>query len=154
MALLLGVFLGMFGASSTSACLGPDLSARVALQGGTGAMEGGVIVTNRTSRRCTVVGRPGVSFFRAGQQLHVRVADGPSTTGARRPHTLTLRPRERAFVHLRWSNWCGAPSARITVRLLLRSAKSLVVRGTSYTPRCDDAHAVSVVRVGPWEPLR
>ena len=144
--------LASLALASPPACLAPDLSARLGLQGATGAMEGGVTVRNRTAHRCVLLGRPSVWFLVRGSQLLVRVAPGPSTTGVRRERPLTLAPGGRAFVHLRWSNWCGAPSTRITVRLYLRSKKPLLpVRGTAHTPRCDDRSAMSVVKVGPWE---
>jgi hypothetical protein len=138
--------------ASPPACTGPNLSARLGLQGATGALEGGVTVRNRTAHRCVLFGRPSVWFLDRGSQLLVRVAPGPSTTGRRREHALTLAPGGRAFVHLRWSNWCGARSTRIAVRLYLRAKKPVLpVRGTTHTPRCDDRSAMSVVRVGPWE---
>jgi hypothetical protein len=149
---VIAVLLAALAVASPPACRGPDLAARLALQGATGAMEGGVTVRNRTAHRCVLFGRPSVWLIEHGSQLLVRIAPGPSTTGARRARPLTLRPGGRAFVRLRWSNWCGAASTRITVRLYLRTTKPLLpVRGATRTPRCDDRSSVSVVRVGPWE---
>src|SRR5918912_676179 len=65
-----------------------------------------------------------------------------------------LAPRAAAFVHIRWSNWCGARSAPVHLRLWIMTVQPRVqVRGTVPAPRCDSAAAGSTVAVGPFESL-
>ena len=139
-------------ASGPRACYGGDLSARAGLQGAGGAMEGGVTVRNRSTHTCVLSGRPNVDFLNGDTPLRPNVLPGPSTTGVRRTRALRLRPGAKAFVHLRWSNWCGPRSPRVGVRLWLMSVKPrLPVSGTTGMPRCDNRERPSVVAVGPWE---
>jgi Protein of unknown function (DUF4232) len=144
-------------ARGPGACLGRDLTARAAFQGGTGAQEGGVALRNRVGHSCLLSGRATIDFVAGGRALSlpVRVAVGRATDGRIRDRTILLAPGQRAFVHSRWSNWCGERYGHVTVRLWLRSVEPRVhVRGVISSPRCDDNASASRVAIGPYERVR
>ena len=144
-------------AGGPGACLGSDLAARPAFQGGTGAQEGGVTLRNRSGHSCVLAGRAIVDFSAGAGPLPlpVRVVVGRATDGRRRDRTIVLAPGRRAFVHARGSNGCGRRYEHVTVRLWLRSVEPRVhVRGAISPPRCDDAAVASRVAVGPYERVR
>lgn len=149
--------LGVVSTSSAPAagpllCSARTLAARASLQGATGAIEGVVTVTNRRSYPCTLSGRPGVVFVRTESGLRVQKVSGPSTTGQKDPRTIVLLSGQRAFVRLRWSNWCGTRYPYVGLLLTLRNHQPrLIVDGTAPTPPCLKRNAGSVVAVGPWE---
>jgi hypothetical protein len=139
------------------ACLGDDLAARANFQSATGAQEGGVVMRNQTRHSCELSGRAVVDFVPSGQSdpLPVVVAAGRATDGHLRDRTIVLASGERAFVHTRWSNWCGGGLRVVAVRLWLQSVEPRVrVRGAISTPGCDDSARSSRVVVGPYERFR
>jgi hypothetical protein len=144
-------------AGGPGACLGPEIAARAAFGGATGAQEGGVILRNRSGHSCLLTGRATVDFAVRARAfpLPVLVTAGRATNGRRRDRTLALLSGQRAFVHVRWSNWCGERYERVTVRVWLMSVEPRVhVRGSISSPRCDHSAAGSQVAVGPYERLR
>jgi Protein of unknown function (DUF4232) len=144
-------------AVSVHACLGPDLAARADFQGASGAQEGGVVLRNRTHRSCKLNGRAVIDFAAQDMPapLPVRVAIGRGTDGHLPDRALVLSPGQRAFVHARWSNWCGDANSEVRVRLWLRSLEPRVhVRGEISTPRCDNRGLPSRVAIGPYERVR
>ena len=142
-------------AARPRACLATDLAARAAFQGATGAAEGGVVATNRSRSRCAVFGRPLVDLLANGHRLDVRQVLGRPTTNRRPQPYVALAPGEAAFVHIRWSNWCGNRSGPVRLRLWIQTVHPRVaVRGTIPAPRCDSAATRSTVAVGPFESLR
>ena len=149
--------LAAFTASSSPAggplpCTALRLEARGGLQGATKALEGGVTVTNRRAYPCMLGGRTKVEFIRGGVPISVSEVPGRSTTGRRDPRVIMLSAGERAFVRLRWSNWCGRRYASLGILLRLRANQQrLIVRGTTSVPPCVNRRAASVVAVGPWE---
>jgi Protein of unknown function (DUF4232) len=133
-------------------CSARMLAARGGLQGATGALEGGVFVTNRRSYTCVLSGRPGVTFFHGGSGLRVRRVFAASTTGRRELRALVMPAGAKAYVRLRWSNWCGKRYAYVGLLLTLRVEQPrLIVDGTASTPPCLKRGAASLVAVGPWE---
>jgi hypothetical protein len=133
-------------------CSARTLSARGGLQGAAGGIEGGITVTNRRPFACTLSGRPGVRFFDGRSDLNVRKASGPSSAGWKDPRTFVLLPGQRAFVRLRWLNWCGKRYSYVGLLVTLRTHQPrLIVDGTAPTPPCLNRRAASVVAVGPWE---
>jgi hypothetical protein len=133
-------------------CSARTLAARGALQGAAGALEGGVTVTNRKPYPCTLSGRPGVVFVHGDSGLRVQKMSGPSTTGQKDSRTFLLGSGQRAFVHLRWLNWCGTRYSYVGLLLTLRNHQPrLIVDGIAPTPPCLKRTAGSVVAVGPWE---
>jgi hypothetical protein len=152
---LLAVFYAPAQASPPRACLAHDLAARAAFQGGTGADEGGIALRNRSATSCRVFGRAILDFVAGGRRLAIRNVVGKATDGARRERTILLAPGDRAFVHARWSNWCGARYPRVAVRMWIQTTDPKVaVAGTVASPRCDDPAAGSLVAVGPFERAR
>jgi hypothetical protein len=137
------------------ACLAHDLVARAAFQGATGADEGGIALRNRSASACQLAGRAIIDFVVGSSRLAVRNVVGKATNGTRRDRTILLAPGDRAFVHARWSNWCGVAYRRVAVRLWIQTtAPKVPVIGTVASPRCDDPAASSRVAVGPFERAR
>ena len=133
-------------------CSAGTLAARGGLQGATGALEGGVTVTNRRPYPCLLSGRPGVVFYRGASGLRVQKVAGASTRGQSDPRTFALLPGRQAFVRLRWSNWCGKRFSYVGLLVTLRNGQPrLIVDGIAPTPPCLRRTAGSVVAVGPWE---
>jgi hypothetical protein len=131
------------------ACFSTQLRARAIFQGATGAQEGGVVLRNISARACVLNDRPSVAFVvNRSTVLDVRV-----TVDTTRTRTIAvLRPGRRAFVHIRWRNWCGKRYEGVAVWLWMRSVKPLVrARGAISPPRCDDSATASRVAVGPYE---
>ena len=133
-------------------CSARTLAARGGLQGAAGALEGGVTVTNRKPYPCFLSGRPGIVFFHGNSGLHVQKVAGASTRGQSDPRTFVLMPGEKAFVRLRWSNWCGKRYSLVGLLVTLRTGQPrLIVDGTAPTPPCLKRGGGSIVAVGPWE---
>jgi hypothetical protein len=133
-------------------CSARTLAARGGLQGATGALEGGITVTNRRPYPCYLSGRPGIVFFRGDSALRVQKVAGASTRGQSDARTFVLYPGQRAFARLRWSNWCGKRYSVVGLLVTLRTHQPrLIVDGTASTPPCLKRGAGSVVAVGPWE---
>jgi Protein of unknown function (DUF4232) len=158
MKLLLAAVFAVAAASTSpphaapAACLGHQLAARAMFEGATGAAEGGITLRNASRHSCVLRGRAIVAFAADGAQLNARVTVGRGTDGRRRDRALVLRPRATAFVHVRWSNWCGPRYSAVTARLWMQSVEPRVrVRGTLAPPRCDDSATDSRVAVGPYE---
>jgi hypothetical protein len=157
--LVLPILLVLAALSASSApaggpilCSARTLSASGGLQGATGGIEGGITVTNRRAFACTLSGRPGIRFLHGGSALNVRKVSGASSSGWTEPRTVVLLPGHKAFVRLRWSNWCGRRYAYVGLLVTLRTHQPrLIVDGTAATPPCLKRGAASVVAVGPWE---
>ena len=133
-------------------CSARTLSARAGLQGAAGTLEGGVTVTNRRPYPCTMTGRASVLFIHGGSGLGVKRVVGTSTTGERDPRTFTLVSGQKAFVRLRWANWCGKRYAYVGLLVSLKAHQPrLIVDGTTATPPCLKRGADSLLAVGPWE---
>jgi Domain of unknown function (DUF4232) len=137
-------------------CRAASLAAHLFLQGATGSLVGGVDLTNRARKPCSLLGRPRASFLgQAAQTTKWRVLAAPATPGpadvlADPPGSLrALAPRKTASVSLFWSNWCGQPPARL--ELGLASGTSVVVP-LSRAPRCDQPQSPSTLSVGLFVP--
>jgi hypothetical protein len=142
-------------AAAPRACLALHLAARAAFEGGAGAEEGGISLRNRSTSSCQVAGRAILEFVAGGRRLGVRNVVGKSTSGARRGRAILLTPGDRAFVHARWSNWCGDRYQRVGLRVWIQTTDPKVpVKGTVAPPRCDDPSVGSRVAVGPFERIR
>ena len=113
--------IGPAAAADSQVCAASDLTGHATFQGATGAAEGGVTLVNRSTHTCTLAGRAGISFTESERTLAVRMTIGTSTHGQRKAVTVALRSGERAFVHARWSNWCGRRYRAVGVRLRVRS---------------------------------
>jgi hypothetical protein len=106
--------------------------------------------------RCSLPVRPLVSIVWKGSALSIEQVVGTGYGGSGAP-LRTLRPGERAFVVLRWSNWCKrqpARSFRAAVRLLVpgQLGRLFAIPGTLTPPRCDDRTRPSTLRVSRFLP--
>jgi len=82
----------------------------------------------------------------------LRPAFGATTNGRRRERWITLAPGRRAFVHLRWTNWCGSRADPVRIRLWFRTHEPLLrVRGSVTPPPCSEPAEDSVLAIAPLE---
>jgi hypothetical protein len=89
------------------------------------------------------------------QRLPVRNTVGKATDGGRRARAILLAPSARAFVHARWSNWCGVRYSRVAVRIWIQTTEpKVLVKGAVPPPRCENPRVSSQVAVGPFERVR
>jgi Protein of unknown function (DUF4232) len=109
-------------------CVASALSLSVTLQGAAGHREGSAIFRNHGANACVLKGRPAVGLFdAAGRRLQVKVAPGPThvydvkSVSAQDKRLGIVRPGYRAFVALRWGNFCG--KAKLPVRLVVTMGK-------------------------------
>jgi len=97
------------------ACKASQLGATLGLQGATGSLAGTIEIRNRSSRPCSLVGTPRLSF--AGATSKWRQAPGqagffPPDPLAPAPSSLrALAPGGWASVGISWSTWCGRGSS-------------------------------------------
>lgn len=97
------------------ACTASQLRGKLGLQGvGFGMLGGPLMIENRGSTPCALVGMPKLSFAGATSKWQLRRQSQPS--GVRDPLTppqgslRALAPGRWAATYLRWSNWCGRDS--------------------------------------------
>jgi uncharacterized protein DUF4232 len=94
------------------ACTASQLRASLSLQGATQSLVGPITLVNRSSRPCSLLGRPRLSFADATSKWReTRLSD--SVGGSYDPlapprrSLRALAPGEHVSVMLWWSNWCG-----------------------------------------------
>lgn len=110
--------LGPANPPLASPCRASQLKATLGLQGGGfGTVVGSLMVANRGSAPCALVGMPKLSI--AGATAKWRLARGPQQNGydplAPAPSSLrALAPGRWATTAIEWSNWCGAGSSPST----------------------------------------
>ena len=129
---------------------------------------GGLIVTNRASVACWLVGRPVISF-RGGSRNEAFV-ERPLTdtgtivvrfTGTATKPTPSERPRNAVLLDpgatagdtFTWWNWCRPPRPDRVVVTLASSTTPLATRlagGVLHVPPCADPLAASVLSVSLW----
>jgi Protein of unknown function (DUF4232) len=95
-----------------SACTASQLRASLFLQGASMSLVGPISLVNHSSRPCSLLGRPRLSFAGATSKWEeTRLQAGPSIPFdplAPPPGSLrALAPGEHVSVQLWWSNWCG-----------------------------------------------
>jgi Protein of unknown function (DUF4232) len=106
--------LGAANPSLAPACRAAQLRGKLAIQGiGFGMLGGPLMITNRGSAPCALVGMPRLSF--AGATSTWRQRRGPQENVydplTRAQSSLrALAPGRSAAAYLRWSNWCGRGS--------------------------------------------
>jgi hypothetical protein len=128
------------------------LRAELELQGATGSLVGGVVVTNRGSRPCSLLGGVEVRFLDGSDPAGVKRTSLPATTaepGVPHPSLHALRPGESAFARISWSNWCGEPTPKTLALTLPAGEIDLRVDGAS---RCDAPTNPSTLSIGPLQP--
>jgi Protein of unknown function (DUF4232) len=147
-------------------CRAGAVRAQLELQGASGSLVGPVRLTNIGSKRCSLVGRPFVSFVgpaAAATRWRVRrlpTSPAPPDVLADPPGSLrAFAPGKVAALSLEWSNWCG-PGSQPTgrsgtpptgLRLRLPGGASLVMP-LQAAPRCDVPHDPSLLLVGTFAP--
>jgi hypothetical protein len=148
------------------ACRAASLVAHLFLQGATGSLVGGVDLTNRSRRRCALLGRPRASFLGPAALATKRsvvaapVPRAPPDVLADPPGSLrALAPGKTAAASLVWSNWCGpgstpagGPGTPPRALALDLASGARVVVPLARAPRCDDPHSASRLAVGPFVP--
>lgn len=97
-------------------CAASQLGATLSLQGATMSYAGPISLVNRSSRPCSLLGRPKLSFAGATSKWkETRYAVGPTMPfdplAPPRGSLRALRPGEYVSVQLFWSNWCGRGAA-------------------------------------------
>lgn len=109
--------LGPANPPLASACGASQLRAKLGLEGlGFGTLGGPLMVENRGSSPCALVGMPKISFAGATSKWSLRRGSAPPTV--RDPLTppqtslRALAPGRWAATYLTWSNWCGRGSSR------------------------------------------
>jgi hypothetical protein len=139
-------------------CRASQLRPSLQLQGATGSQLGRISFQVVGPGRCSLFGRPRVSFVASPSSVRLRVVPiSPLTPSAEilPPRTLTaLRRGSHVVVDLHWLNWCaGAGPAGLVVTLPVRGTGRfrLEVPGRA---RCDAPDEPSVLRVGPFLPVR
>jgi hypothetical protein len=94
-----------------AACTASQLQASLFLQGATMSLAGPISIVNRSSRPCSLLGRPRLSFANATSRWReMRWTSAPSLFDPLAPPRRSLRalaPGEHVSVLLTWSNWCG-----------------------------------------------
>jgi hypothetical protein len=132
-------------------CAVSSLHASLELQGATGSLAGGVILTNRGARPCSLLGPIRARFLggvdRSGVRTTAlaRLRPEPATY----PSLRSLRTGESAFVDIWWSNWCGTPPPARLALTLPAGELQLRVEGSA---RCDTPGRPSTLGVGPLQP--
>jgi Protein of unknown function (DUF4232) len=105
-------------------CAASALSLSTSIQGAAGHREGSAVFRNHSAKACVLAGRPAVELFdAAGRRLQVKVAPGPThvydvkSVSAQDKRLGIVRPGYRAFVALRWGNFCG--KAKLPISLVV-----------------------------------
>ena len=137
-----------------SPCTAAGLHAELSLQGATGSLAGGVVLTNRGASPCSLLGRIEVRFLGgsdpAGVVRSALAPDRPDP-GVPLPSLRAPRPGQSAFAGLWWSNWCGHPApTRLALRLPYGEELDLPISDGG--PRCDAPGSPSSLGVRQLEP--
>ena len=108
--------LGATNPPLAPACTASQLRGKLGLQGiGFGTIGGPLMITNRGSAPCALVGMPKLSFAGATSNWHLRRHGQPSTVhDPLTPPQGSLRalaPGRWAATYLLWGNWCGRGSS-------------------------------------------
>jgi hypothetical protein len=95
------------------ACTASQLRASLFLQGATQSLAGPISLVNRSSRPCSLLGRPRLSFANATSRwretrLSPAVGAPYDPLAPPRRSLRALAPGEHVSVMLWWSNWCGS----------------------------------------------
>ena len=131
------------------ACRASQLRGKLGLQGiGFGMLGGPLMITNRGSAPCALVGMPTLSCAGATSTWRVRrQGQPPSGDDPLTPPQGSLRalaPGRWAATYLRWSNWCGrGSSSRLSnpgrpprAFVLLAPGGGRIAIGTHLSPIC------------------
>jgi hypothetical protein len=127
-------------------CVSSQLSMKIGGQAATQTVVGGAIVANTSGSTCSLPpGRPFVRITSNGRTMRVGEA-GPGSF-ASGTSTRMLGPGAKAFVAIRWGNWCGPrASGRPVFQLHFEDGLTVTAPGF-FPPRCIDRAASSFLNV-------
>lgn len=107
--------LGAANPPLARACRASQLRGKLGLEGiGFGMLGGPLVITNRGSTPCALVGMPRLSFAGATTTWRQRRGPQENVYDPLTPPQGSLRalaPGRSAATYLRWSNWCGRGSS-------------------------------------------
>jgi len=146
---------------TTRACTPDDLTATAEWQGATGAMAGGIRVTNVSSSACVVDGPPKLAVIKAGTTTMPTAYSASKVLpgGTEPPGPGLLEPEDQGSWWLFWTNWCGQDLVPTTVAVTLPDGSGTVAAvpgssprpGMSGRPRCDAPSSPSSLTVTAFE---
>lgn len=106
------------------ACTASQLGASLFMQGASMSLVGPIELVNRSSRGCSLIGRPKLSFADATSKWRETAGTTPGLgfpfdpLAPPRGSLRAVRPGEHVAVSLVWSNWCGTgakPDGNLTL---------------------------------------
>jgi hypothetical protein len=132
--------------ASVALCVSSHLSMRISGQASTQMVIGGAVLTNTSGSTCSLPpGRPFVRIKSQGRPMRVGEPGPGSFASGTSAHMLA--PGAKAFVAMRWGNWCG-PRASGRPIFELRFEQGLMVAAPGFfPPRCIDRAASSFLNV-------
>ena len=134
---------------SVRQCRASYLRASLFLNGATGSLLGGVRVTNRTGKACSIAGLPkarlaGVHKMHYATVFHLGGRGGLPGSGPAK----ILHSGWSATTYMQWWNWCG--KRRPTIVLVLPRKGGTLRLKPQGTPRCDAPRSVTTLVVTPF----
>jgi hypothetical protein len=149
-------------------CIVSQLHATAQLQGAAGTREGAIILKNVSSRACRLKGRAAVALrdsrgaaLVVHTQLTGPILIGPSGLTPQQRAAGVLHPGSRAFIAIRWTNWCGRrmslpiravvhlPGRKHSLSAALESINTTNI--PAVPPPCNGPTLPSTLAVGPLE---
>jgi hypothetical protein len=135
---------------SVRQCRASYLRASLFLQGASGSMLGGVRVTNRTGKACTIAGLPKARLAGVVRKTHYATVfhlGGRGGLPGSGPATV-LHSGWSATTYMQWWNWCR--KTRPTIVLVLPRKGGTLRLHPQGTPRCDAPAKVTTLVVTPF----
>jgi hypothetical protein len=134
---------------SVRQCRASYLRASLFLNGATGSMLGGVRITNRTGRACTIAGLPrarlaGARNTHYATVFHLGGRGGLPGSGP----AGVLHSGWSATTYMQWWNWCK--KTRPSIVLVLPRKGGTLRLHPQRTPRCDARGKVTTLVVTPF----
>lgn len=143
-------------------CTAVDVLAESNLEGATGSLAGGIVVTNDGVAACILSGPPRSVELRSGDDvLDIALTTYPGllADSLEAAPPILLEPGDKARSFINWTNWCAGslPSLEMQVVLPDGSDPMFVAlesgSGPATTPRCDNPAAPSSLGVFAFAPL-
>jgi hypothetical protein len=132
------------------------------LEGATGSLAGGIVVTNNGVAACVLSGPPLSVELRSGDEaLDVALTTYPGLL-ADSPEAappILLEPEDKARSFILWTNWCAGALPSLEMQVMLTNASDPIFivlesgSGSATTPRCDNPAAPSSLGVFAFAPL-
>ena len=116
------------------ACTASQLRASLTLKAGTTSLIGGMELVNRSSQRCSLLGRPRLSFANATSgwretrsKMNASVERWLDAISPPRGTLRALVPGAHVSVPLTWSNWCGARAKSTPMGVTTQAPTAIVL---------------------------